>query len=114
MLAGDTDDLRRAAAVLLHRQAGIGRSLQGGTNFQGASLAGKRESQLKFVPAEVAAKIKSSPPGGYCAPAVNRGWATGEPTRRSHFKRSFRTEKTTFYRSSVKKRKRKTASKEVM
>lgn len=67
--------------------------MQGGADLQGTSLAGERESQLKFVPAEVAAKIKSSPPGGYCALAENLGWVHHEPTRRTHSKRRFKTEK---------------------
>ena len=59
----DTHDLRRAADVPLHRQAGLGRSVQSGADLQGASLAGERESQLKFIPAEVVRKNISSPPG---------------------------------------------------
>ena len=57
VLAGDTHDLRRAAAVPLYRQAGLGRSVQGGANLQGAALSGEREPQLKFIPAEVVRKI---------------------------------------------------------
>ena len=69
--------------------------MQGGADLQGAALSGERESQFKFVPAEVAAKIISSPPGGHCALAENRGWVHCEPTRRAHSKGEFKTEKMT-------------------
>ena len=92
-MARDTDDLCRAAAVSVHRQTGIGRSVQGGADFQGASLAGEREPQLQFVPAEVMRQNTSSPPGGYCALAENLGWVHWEPTQRTHFtKRESKTE----------------------
>ena len=69
--------------------------MQGGADLQGAALSGEREPQLKFIPAEVVQKNISSPPGGYCVLAENRGWVHCEPTRRTHSKGELKTEKMT-------------------
>lgn len=73
VLAGDPDHLRGAGPLPFHGQAGPGGSISCGAGHKGATLAGKRKSQLQSVPAGISIKQNGPPPRGGFTLAVDRG-----------------------------------------